>query len=136
MDNSAIGTVMPDKTIYVGISPDTGKPLYAMPRDGVGLMSFSKAALYAEELNKKSKYGHNDWRIPTLKELEMLFEHRHQGGLRETFSMTGSRNYDWYWSSTSAGPDLPEQAWQKNFLNGDSGWYLMDFMVSVRYVRG
>jgi hypothetical protein len=31
-----VGEAMEDGTIYAGISPDTGKPLYATPKDELG----------------------------------------------------------------------------------------------------
>ena len=43
-----IGGEMPDGTIYVGISPDTGKAMYATPRDALGMYTFNKAAKYAK----------------------------------------------------------------------------------------
>src|SRR5665213_2712242 len=39
-----IGDKMPDGTVYAGISPDTGKAMYARPEDESGSYSFNEAA--------------------------------------------------------------------------------------------
>jgi hypothetical protein len=47
----AIGTMMPDGTIYAGISPDTGRPMYATPKDAPLTATFNEAGTYAQELD-------------------------------------------------------------------------------------
>jgi len=59
---------MPDGTIYAGLSPDTGKKMYAMPADAPLTMSFNEAADYAAKLDA---HGHRDWRVPTKAELKV-----------------------------------------------------------------
>ena len=64
------GTVMPDGSIYAGVSPDTGKPIYATPKDVPMHCNFNQAADYAATLDA---HGRKDWRVPTKAELNVLF---------------------------------------------------------------
>src|SRR5438034_645587 len=68
-----IGDRMPDGTIYAGFSPDSGRPMYAMPADAPLLMAFKEAADHAAQLRA---HGHRDWRLPTRRELNVLFNNR------------------------------------------------------------
>ena len=73
-----IGDVMPDHTIYLGISPSYGRRLYVTPQDEAYDISlaraFEVASLRNTSLPIHGKY--NDWRVPTLPELQHLFAHR------------------------------------------------------------
>jgi hypothetical protein len=66
-----IGAKMPDGTIYAGISPDTGKPMYATPADAPLTMTFNEAAEHAKTANSQKACGHRDWRVPTKAELNV-----------------------------------------------------------------
>jgi hypothetical protein len=68
-----IGAIMPDGTIYAGISPRTDTPMYVMPQDAPLTMTFKKANRYAAGLDA---YSHHDWRVPQLPELAALFNDR------------------------------------------------------------
>src|ERR1039457_2226937 len=68
------GDRMPDGTVYAGISPDTHKPMYAMPVDEPLTYTFKKAAVQADANNMTNALGHHDWRVPTKDELNMLWE--------------------------------------------------------------
>ena len=68
-----IGIEMPDGTIYVGISPETNKPMYAVPVDANLLLTFNQAKEYASKLDA---HGYQDWRLPTKAELNVLFNNR------------------------------------------------------------
>ena len=61
---------MPDGSLYAGVSPDTGKPIYATPKDAPMHGNFNQAADYAANLDAHS---HQDWRVPTKAELNVLF---------------------------------------------------------------
>jgi hypothetical protein len=63
--------------------------MYATPADAP-LSTFNKAKEYAAKL---VAHGHQDWRVPTKNELNVLF-HNHAviGG----FSVTGSYPAGWY----------------------------------------
>src|ERR1700681_744184 len=89
-----IGGVMPDGTVYAGISPDTGKAMYATPKDAPLTYAFNQAQKYAAKLDA---HGHQDWRAPTKGELNVLFQNRAAIG---GFDESGSNPAGWYWSSS------------------------------------
>ena len=109
-----IGAVMPDGTVYAGISPDTGRAIYTTPGDAertfrrgnTGAFNWEDAMDYAAQFDG---HGHKDWRVPTKGELNVLFSNRAAIG---GFNETGSNPTDWYWSSiqaslpTSNGPSV------------------------------
>ena len=80
-------------TIYAGISPDTHKPMYARPKDESETYSFDEAA-------KQGKNIGDGFRVPTIRELGVLWENRNKGKLKGTFNKSGSDSAGWYWSST------------------------------------
>ncbi len=88
------GTAMPDGSIYAGVSPDTGKPMYVTPKDAPLTLTFGAAAKYAKRLDA---HGHRDWRVPTKAELNVLFQNRAAIGNLGTL---GSLPAPWYWSSS------------------------------------
>jgi hypothetical protein len=99
-----IGGKTRDGTIYAGISPDTGRPMYTTPRDA----RFSplrrdadqdEAADYAKNLDA---HGHKDWRMPTLGELRVLFNNRAAIG---RFKDSNACPDGWYRTSTPGGAD-------------------------------
>ena len=103
-----VGDRMPDGTIYAGDSPDTGKPMYTTPADAPLSMDFNKATKYAKSLGA---HGHNDWRLPTKAELNVLFNNRASiGGFSVGIHPTG-----WYWSGT---PEDEWDAWGQRFSDG------------------
>jgi hypothetical protein len=69
----APGDKMPDGTVFAGISPDTNKPMYASPADASLTMTFNDARKYAAQLDA---HGNKDWRVPTMAELNVLFNNR------------------------------------------------------------
>jgi hypothetical protein len=88
-----IGDKMPDGTILAGVSPDTGKPLYTTPLDAGLHLTFAQASRYVRSLDV---HGHQDWRIPSIGELKVLFNHRTAiGGFRP-----GPGTKGWYWCSS------------------------------------
>ena len=94
-----VGDKMADKTIYAGELD--GKKIFAAPEDAPLTMMFNEAADYAVKLNQENYLGHNDWRVPTHEELNVLHENKDKGALKDTFNLTGSDFAGWYWSSTS-----------------------------------
>ena len=92
-----------DGTIFTGLSPDTGKPLYATPQDAGITMDFNQAAAYVDELNKTKAYGHDDWRLPSKEELRHLFGMQYTGALSGTFTHQARHPFNtasMYWSSS------------------------------------
>jgi len=104
-----IGDQMPDGTIYAGISPVTNKPMYAPSSDAPLTYTFNEAKAYAKKLDED---GHQDWRVPTRAELNVLFNNRAAIG---GFDVTGSDPAGWYWS---ASPNLTWHAWGQRFSDG------------------
>ena len=121
-----IGHRMPDGTIYAGISPDTGKPMYATPADAPLTMTFNDAVSYAKKLDA---HGHTDWHVPTKGELNVLFNNRAAIG---GFNVSGSDPAGWYWSGTKG---LIWCAWDLRFSDGCQSYTYKDGHSSVRCVR-
>jgi hypothetical protein len=117
------GGKMPDGTIHAGLSPDTRRTLYVMPADAAQIFTWKNAILHAAKLDA---HGHRDWRVPTLNELDLLFQQR---ALIGGFSMTG-----WYWSSLLSSHGL---AWVQRFSDGHqfSSSHRIDDLF-LRCVRG
>jgi hypothetical protein len=121
-----IGDQMPDGTLYAGVSPDTGKAMYATPADAPLAYAFNEARQYAEKLDA---CGHQDWRVPTKDELNVLFNNRAAIG---RFNVTGLYPAGWYWSSSQ------NSEWGAScqlFSDGDRGDYYKNNHLSVRCVR-
>jgi hypothetical protein len=58
-----VGDMMPDGTIYAGISPDTRKPMYTTaPTDAALMMTIDEAMKHAAKFDG---HGHKDLRLPT-----------------------------------------------------------------------
>jgi len=121
-----IGDKMPDGTVYAGISPDTNQPMYTTPADAPLTMKFNKAQKYAAKLDA---HGHQDWRVPTKAELNVLFNNRAAIG---GFNATGSYPAGWYWSSSQGGK---WGAWDQRFSYGAQHFSYMHVYSSVRPVR-
>ena len=125
-----IGDKMPDGSIYAGLSPDTGRPMYAMPADALLTLSFNEAADFANRLNRAKYLGHDDWRLPTINELS---------GMLGNSTVIGEFKFDpscwasgWYWSSV---PFLGVHAWDSRFQNGAQSNIGQAALRSVRLVR-
>jgi uncharacterized protein DUF1566 len=116
-----IGDKMPDGTIYAGVSPDTGKAMYATPADAPLTSTFNQALGHAARL---AAHGHDDWRVPTRGELNVLFSNRAAiGGFNERAAR--------YWSST----EFDFDAWAMRFSDGNQGWRYTFKNSSLRCVR-
>ena len=130
-----IGAVMPDGTVYAGISPDTGRAIYTTPGDAertfrrgnTGAFNWEDAMDYAAQFDG---HGHKDWRVPTKGELNLLFSNRDAiGGFDESASSPGG----WYWSSSQYDYNT---AWSQLFSDGNQFYLnLKDGDSSVRCVR-
>ena|SRR5690349_18689243 len=124
------GDKMDDGTIYAGISPETGKPMYTTPADASLSIKWKQAMDYAAGLDA---HGHQDWRVPTRAELNVLYDNRDKGALKGTFNVTGSLFAGWYWSSTETFAHLA--VWDQRFSDGLESWYEKDNFSSLRCVR-
>jgi hypothetical protein len=131
----AIGATMPDGSLYAGVSPDTGRPMYTTPKDakggflGIRRGNFNLKCAFAAA-SKLKAHGHKDWRMPTKAELNVLFENRNRIG---NFDTTGLYSAGWYWASSRNGNYL---AWVQRFSDGAwNGLYNLG-QSSLRCVRG
>jgi hypothetical protein len=117
--------------IYAGISPETGKAMFTTPADGPLTYTFNEAQKYVQTANAGKLEGHDDWRVPTKAELNVLFNNRTAVG---GFNVSGSYADGLYWS---ASPDTISTAWGQRFSDG-SQFYNIDkatLDLSVRCVR-
>jgi hypothetical protein len=121
------GDKQPDGTVYAGLSPDTGKAMYATPADVPLTMKWKQAMEYAAKLDA---HGHKDWRAPTKGELNVLYNNRAAiGGFDESGSYPGG----WYWSSSQDGDYW---TWGQRCSDGYQGDYFKLLVSSLRCVRG
>ena len=125
-----IGDKMPDGTIYAGISPDTHKPMYATPADAPLRMHFNQAQDYADNIDF---LGHQDWRVPTRGELNVLFDNRAAIG---GFRLIGSDPAGLYWSSSqdngSRWQPYDYEDWNKSIQRFSDG-YQASFIFPDRH---
>jgi hypothetical protein len=120
-----IGDKVYDGTVFAGTSPDTGKAMYATPADAKLTYTFNRAKDYAATLDAN---GHQDWRVPTKNELNVLFQNRAAIG---GFNETGSYPAGWYWSSSP----LDNGGWAQRFSDGSQANYLRNDSSALRCVR-
>ena len=105
----------------VYLDPET-KLMWTTEDNGEDI-SWQQANEYAKELTLG---GYSDWRLPTIDELEKLYDPK--GGkynIRKPFRLT---DY-WVWSSTKEGSD---SAWDFFFNSGERYSAPMDFSYGVR----
>jgi hypothetical protein len=129
----SVGEKMKDGTIYAGISPDTGKPMYVTPADAPLTYTFNQAQKYAAKLEA---HGHKDWRAPTTEELNVLFENQAAiGGFKVTVIdgviVASDDEAEWYWSSTRDGTG----AWGQRLSDGYQDLHYRGYHSSLRCVR-
>ena len=122
-----VGDEMDDGTILGGYFE--GKPIYATPRDAPGTFTFNDAAKYAKNLHA---HGHHDFHTPSKGELNVLWENRNKGRLKETFNETGSSPAGWYWSASQY---FNLGAWTQRFSDGFQVYDTRNLGSSLRCVR-
>lgn len=105
-DALELGAEMADGSIFAGLDLDTKQRIFTMPFDLSVPMIFNDAAKAVKKLNTDKTLGHNDWQIPSLKNLRVLQKNQNEGKLRGSFNTTNKGNGStWpgsYWSHTSA----------------------------------
>lgn len=126
-ETPVIGQRMRDGSVYAGVSPDTGEPMFTTPNDSRLCGSWNDAMDYAA---RSKAHGHKDWRVPTENELHQLFKHRADIG---NFDETGDIGRGWYWSSSQGGIN---NAWMQRFRHGNRISNLKNLAASLRCVRG
>ena len=91
-----------------------------------GSMTWYQAKIYAESLTLDGK---DDWRLPTLKELETLLDRtKYRPVMRVEIPFRDQLSY---WSSTTFGPDR-QNAWIVMF---DGAYILSYYKANEYYVR-
>src|SRR5205823_5371979 len=106
------------------------KPMYTTPDDAPLTYTFNQAQKYAANLDAN---GHHDWRVPTTRELNVLWKHRNEGALKGTFNTTGSIVAGWYRSSSQ---NYNIYAWDQRFSDGGQDYHYKSAASSLRCVRG
>ena len=120
LNNLKSGDIMPDGTVFAGISPTTGKPMYALPKDESLKLSWDKAM---DAAKNKEACGHKDCRVPDEEELNVLFNNR---------AVIGGFGGDLYWSSSKCG-DISART--QRFSDGSRGIVYDDYADgSVRFI--
>jgi hypothetical protein len=112
------GDVMPDGTVYAGICAWTNEHIFTLPQDVSLSMNFNSAAKYARELDA---HGHQDWHVPSIEELQLLFHAKYRGALKGTFNTTGKVGSVCYWSTTAMNAHGTIVKLMR-FSDGLSGW--------------
>lgn len=119
--NLAIGHRLFDGTVYAGISPISGHPMFAAPQDSTGKFSFLHALQHAE---KRNFLGYKDWRVPSVDEMEILYEHRDAIGGFQTARYRCA--YPYYLNLT----------WAHNFNTGHLEMQKPQNYLYLRCIRG
>src|SRR5262249_28672985 len=87
-------------------------------------------------INAASLGGHNDWRVPNVKELQSIVDYGVPfPGPTIASSFPGSTAADFYWSSLSFAVN-PSFAWDVSFSNGFVLFVGKSFALRGRAVRG
>jgi len=141
MSEIEIGTVMTDGTVFAGLSPDTGKMLFVMPADAP-VMDYLATTDHMSTLNREKTHGHDDWRLPTLRELLVIFQNKEKGRLKGTFNEAGMGKPFQPVSGRVAPGQYRASDWGGMggtravvFKNGSPTYIMMMEPCSVRYVR-
>jgi hypothetical protein len=130
------GMKMPDGSVFAGRLPN-GKKVYTLPQNESVAMDFNAAAACAARRNNSKSLGHDDWRLPSQEELDLLYRNRDKGVLKGSFefSATVEQQTDGdYWSSTRSQSSLPLVHVQ-NLENGSKGQSHVRCRGIVRLVR-
>jgi len=135
-----VGAMMADGSVFVGLTADGKQQIYAMPTDLDVTMTFNGAAKAVKKLNSDKALGHDDWQIPALENVYVLYKNKNEGALKGTFNTSGNKASgsgfpDWYWSSTEYRDD-PSIVWDVRFSDGNEVLHRKDGLrLSCRPVR-
>jgi hypothetical protein len=108
--------------------------------NGTGLtwqrQHFNNAMIWEDALSRCENLelgGYNDWRLPTVKELETILDERR---LQPTIDIVAFPNTPaaWFWSCTAI-QYPPNESWSVSFTDGYASIHAFSEMQLVRCVR-
>lgn len=114
--------------------------LVAAPADAAGLHTWNGSAQYCQDLISN---GHDDWVLPTMDQLNWMYQHKDTGAFAGTFKdraqgnalVNGNTVAHWYWSAEEH-PNSSDHAGIQSFSPGGDGWGPKEELkLSVRCVR-
>jgi hypothetical protein len=117
-----VGQKMDDGSIYAGISPDTGKTMFAAQADVSLSVTFNQAQDCAAAM---IAHGRRDWRVPSRGELKVMFDN--------LAAIGGFDRGKWYRSATQ---ETNFSAWCQNFGDGRQKQMGDEMPFALRCVRG
>ena len=79
--------------------------------------------------------GHDDWRMPSLQELESIRDLSRVNPAIDTDAFPNTPN-EWFWTSTPCADSPKDTAWVVSFGNGGSDILNRGYSYRVRAVRG
>jgi hypothetical protein len=140
--NPEVGQVMPDWTIYGGLTPDGKYQIFTTPgdldftKDFMGAphyvtKSFNAAVRRIKKLNAETYLAsHDDWQIPSLEVMKVLYKNMNKGSLKDSFNTDDDlRDFSrWptvYWTSTPRDNGMPNM-YDLNFASGAVSWHLKE----------
>ena len=88
---------------------------------------------YVDKLNKMTYAGHNDWRIPTMRELESLIISGKSGDA--SIKIPLSKNYIYACWSSDSYVDIDDYAWNIDLAFASKAYDLKTSVFSVYCVR-
>jgi len=105
------GTEMDDKSIVIGISPNTGKQLVLA---GILRSDWLAANHMAPRISSRNIF---DMRMARQEELEVLYAAKGMGVLADKFDDVTNRGHAWMWSGDTINY-ATKTAWVKSLLHG------------------
>lgn len=116
-----------DGTLHIGISPDTGQTIHALPND-LSPHPFDFCLIRGTDLDELVRSvaccGYTDWRIPSPSELTLMCRDR------DEIRGFGS---EWYWTSCLTGPSTRTAIRFPDGLSHTA--YLINAKARLRLVR-
>ena len=103
--------------------------------------TWDEAFEYAKELNNKNYAGYNDWRVPSIEELETILtkeshknkhSYNYKTYIKKPLLNSVNMGYQWFWSATT-NASYTDDAWNVSFEHGTS--YNDNDKNSPSYVR-
>jgi hypothetical protein len=100
----------------------------------VATLTWAQALAAPSTANFNNVGGHNDWRLPNIKELKSIVEFACAPFINLVRFPNTPQNPD-TWSATTYAPQ-PDSAWSQSFGAGGNGSYPKVTAIGVRLVRG